>query len=110
MEYHQREQQKEKAYEILQTSYDKNEIIKAIEMIGKADYHRSRQSAEVDGKTHPDLHTFMCHWLSAMIDTLIGNESAWGKANIPTVLDQLFAKYPAPKKLKIRKGYSYWNH
>lgn len=62
-----------------------------------AHYHRSRESAAVDGREHPRFDEYVCHWLSSD-DTLVTGEPR-------KLLDSFF---PAPARPRIEKGKSYY--
>ena len=77
--------------------------LRAVEMVITAYFERSRFRA----KRHPDFETYAAHWLWARQDE--GNGLSWFDPSADRATWQaLIAKYPLPKKSRIRPGCSYW--
>ena len=47
----------------------------------------------------PEFHVFVCHWLVANGDRI----------NEQDVVEWMRKRFPKPRKVKIKKGSSYWN-
>lgn len=75
-----------------------SEIMIGYGLIAYAHYYRSLEAAINSRHRHPDFSEYMTHWLHS------------DKSFVPqNVFQALEGMYPAPKKLQIRPGKSYWD-